>query len=276
VYVNEVSDGYFSAMGTTLLLGREFAAQDGPDSTRVAVINDALARRYFNNQNPIGQRVRLGPQSGLEIVGVVENAKYVSLREDDHPTAYVHALQRRDRGALTLSVKTAADPTSMGPVIQSEVQAVATTVPITQASALSTQIDRSLVKERLMTRVLGCFAGLALLLALVGLYGVLGYAVTRRTHEIGVRFALGATRGAVLWSVLSESSKLIAMGVAIGVPAALALTRLFASLLFGVTPTDPWVLAGVVLSLFLVGMAAASLPAWRASRVDPLVALRYE
>jgi predicted permease len=263
-------------MGTALLLGREFTHQDGPDSTRVAVINDALARRYFNNQNPIGQRVRLGPQEGLEIVGVVENAKYVSLREDDHPTAYVHVLQGRGRGALTLSVKTAADPISIGPVIQNEVRAVATAVPLTQASALSTQIDRSLVKERLMTRVLGFFAGLALLLALIGLYGVLGYAVTRRTHEIGIRLALGATRGAVLWSVLSESSKLVAMGVVIGVPAALALTRLFASLLYGVKPTDPWVLAGVVLSLFLVGMAAASLPAWRASRVDPLVALRYE
>jgi predicted permease len=276
VYVNDVSGGYFTAMGITLLLGRDFSAQDGPDSSRVAIINDALARRYFQGQNPIGQRVRLGAQSGLEIIGVVENAKYVSLREEDHPTAYVHALQKRDRGALTLSVKMAGDPLSLAPAIQREVQAVAAAAPVAQAKTLSAQIDRSLVKERLMTRLLGLFAGLALLLALVGLYGVLGYTVTRRTNEIGVRFALGATRGAVMWSVLSDSSKLVAMGVAIGVPAALALTRLLSSLLYGVAPTDPWALSGVVLCLFFVALAAASLPAWRASRVDPLVALRCE
>jgi ABC-type antimicrobial peptide transport system permease subunit len=170
----------------------------------------------------------------------------------------------------------AGDPLSLAPAIQREVQAVAAAAPVAQAKTLSAQIDRSLVKERLMTRLLGLFAGLALLLALVGLYGVLGYTVTRRTNEIGVRFALGATRGAVMWSVLSDSSKLVAMGVAIGVPAALALTRLLSSLLYGVAPTDPWALSGVVLCLFFVALAAASLPAWRASRVDPLVALRCE
>jgi ABC-type antimicrobial peptide transport system permease subunit len=127
-----------------------------------------------------------------------------------------------------------------------------------------------------MTRLLGAFAALALLLASAGLYGVLGYAVTRRTNEIGVRLALGATPGTVLWSVLRESCALVAIGVAIGVPAALALTRLLASQLYDVTPTDPWVLSGAAACLFIVALAAASQPAWRASRVDPLVALRYE
>jgi predicted permease len=125
VYVNDISDGYFAAMGTRLLLGRDFAPYDGPDSTRVVVINDALARRYFNNGNPIGRRVTLGPQTGLEIVGVVENAKYESLREEDLPTAYVHALQKRDRGGLTLTVKTAGDPVPFAAGIRGEVQAVA-------------------------------------------------------------------------------------------------------------------------------------------------------
>ena len=127
-----------------------------------------------------------------------------------------------------------------------------------------------------MTRILSAFAAVALSLASVGLYGVLGYAVTRRTNEIGIRMALGATRGTVLWSVLRESWILVAIGVAIGVPAALALTRLLSSLLYGVTPTDPWVLSGAVACLLVVALAAASQPARRALRVDPLVALRYE
>jgi predicted permease len=276
VYVNDVSDGYFAAMGTPLLLGREFLPQDDPDSTPVAVVNDALSRRYFKGASPIGQRVRLGRREGLEIVGVVANAKYTSLREEDQPTIYVNALQRRDIGGLTLAVRTSGDPVPFAAAIRRDVQAVAATVPISQGSTLTAQIDRSLVKERLMTRILGAFAALALLLASVGLYGVLGYAVTRRTNEIGIRVALGATRATILWSVLRESLTLVAIGMAIGVPAALALTRLLSSLLFGVTPTDPWVLGGAAACLVVVALAAASQPARRALRVDPLVALRYE
>jgi predicted permease len=276
VYVNYVSDGYFAAMGTTPLLGRDFVPHDGPDSIPVAVINDALSRRYFKNQNPIGQRVKLGPSGGLEIVGVVANAKYLSLREEDHPTVYVQALHERDTAGLTLAVRSSGDPLSLVPAIRREVQAVAPAVPITEGSTLSAQIDRSLVKERLMARILGAFAGLALLLASIGLYGVLAYAVTRRTNEIGIRVALGASRGAVLRSVLRESLALVAIGIGIGVPAALALTRLLSSLLYGVTPTDPLVLGGAVASLFAVALGAAAQPAWRAVRVDPLVALRHE
>jgi macrolide transport system ATP-binding/permease protein len=277
VYVNDVSDGYFAAMGTTLLLGRDLAPEDGPNSTVVAVINEALSRRYFKTESPIGRRVTVGNRGEVEIVGVVANAKYLSLREEDQPTVYVHALQKReDAWGLTLAVRTSGDPALMAPTIRREAHAVARTVPIAQASTFSDQIDRSLVKERLMTRILGAFAVLALLLASVGLYGVLGYAVTRRTNEIGIRLALGATRATVLWSVLRESWALVAIGVAIGVPAALALTRLLSSLLYGVTPTDPWVLSGAIACLFVVALVAASQPAWRAVRVDPLVALRYE
>jgi predicted permease len=277
VYVNDASDGYFAAMGTTLLLGRDFVPEDRPNATPVAVINDALSRRYFKTQSPIGQRVTVGNRGVLEVVGVVANAKYLSLREEDQPTLCVNALQKPDEPwGLTLAVRTSGDPASLATAIRRDVQAVAATVPIGQPSTLSAQIDRSLVKERLMTRILGAFAALALLLASVGLYGVLGYAVTRRTNEIGIRMALGATRGTVLWSVLRESWMLVATGVAIGIPAALMLTRLLSSLLYGVTPTDPWVLGGAVACLFFVALVAASQPAWRALRVDPLVALRYE
>lgn len=276
VYVNRVSDGYFSAMATPLQRGRDFGPRDGPDSPPVAIINEALSRRFFEHDSPIGQRVRLGREEGLEIVGVVANAKYFSLREDDHPTIYVHALQRRDPGSLTLAVRTSGDPAALAPIIRRDVQSIARTVPITHGSSLSAQIDRSLVKERLMARILSAFAVLALVLASVGLYGVLGFAVTQRTNEIGIRLALGATRGTLLWSVLRESWILVAIGVAIGVPAALTLTRLLSSLLYGVTPTDPWVLSGAVACLFVVALAAASQPAWRAVRVDPVVALRHE
>jgi predicted permease len=276
VYANHVSEGYFAALGTTVLLGRDFGAHDGPDATPVAVINDALAKRFFENENPIGQRVRLGRRQALEIVGVVANAKYVSLREENQPTVYIHALQQRDLPGLTLVVRTAGDPMSVAPQIRRDVKAISGTVPITQGSTLAAQIDRSLVKERFMTRLLGGFAVLALLLASVGLYGALGYAVTRRTNEIGIRLALGATRGRVLRSVLRESSVLVAIGVAVGAPAALALSRLLSSLLYGVAPTDPWALIGSVAALFVVALTAAAQPAWRAMRVDPLIALRYE
>jgi predicted permease len=276
VYVNDVSDGYFAAMGTPLLLGRDFAPQDALSSIPLVVINDALARRYFANENPIGRYVRVGRDEGFEIIGVVANTKYSSLRDADHPAAYVHAFQKRETGDLTLTVRTSGDPAALAPAIRREVQAVAGTVPVTAGATFSSLIDRTLVTERLMTRMLTAFAALALLLASIGLYGVLGYAVTRRTNEIGIRLALGAERRTVLWSVLRESWTLVAVGVAIGVPAALALTRLLSSLLYGVTPTDPWILSGAVACLFAVALAAASQPAWRAMRVDPLVALRYE
>jgi predicted permease len=278
VYVNDVSDGYFATMETSLLLGRDFVPQDGPDSTPVALINDALSQRYFKTENPIGQHVKLGNRGWLEIVGVVANAKYLSLREEDHPTVYLHALQKRETetGALTLSVRTFGDPLAFAPTIRRELQTLGATVPITQGSSLSTQIDRSLGQERLMTRILGAFAGLALLLAAVGLYGVLAYAVARRTNEIGVRLALGAARSAVLLSILLESWRLVAVGAVIGVAASVALTRVLSNLLYGVTPTDPWVFSTAVGCLFIVALVAAVAPAWRASRVDPLIALRYE
>jgi predicted permease len=274
VYVNQVSDGFFDTMGTPVLLGRDFGSQDGP--ARVAIINAALARRHFGTDNPVGQRVGLGGQDGLEIIGVVGSAKYLSLRETDVPTIYVYLQDERGPGGLALSVRTSGDPLSFAAAIRREVQAVAAAVPVSPARTLSSQIDRSLVSERLVARLLSTFAALALVLASVGLYGVLGYSVARRTGEIGVRLALGATRGAVLRSVLGESWLLVAIGSAIGVPASIAGSRVLSTLLYGVTPSDPKVLAGAVSCLFLVALGTASLPAWRASRVDPLVALRHE
>jgi predicted permease len=274
VYVNYVSERYFATMGTALVAGRDFTQRDGSQPTAVAVVNKALVLRYLKTGNPIGQRVRLGKREMLEVVGVVANAKYMTLREDDYPTIYVHAFHGPAFG-LALSVRVAGkSPLTIAPQIRKELLAVAPNVPVGPARTLSAQVDRSLSTERLVARLLGTFAGLALVLASIGLYGVLGYSVTRRTNEIGVRLALGATRQTVLWSILRESWWIVVLGLCVGMPVALALTGRLAGLLYGVTASDPWALAGAVSCLLLVASVAALLPAWRASRVDPFVALR--
>ena len=275
VFVNDVTDGYFAATGTKLLLGRDFGPEDGAGSTPVAIINDALMRRYFGSRNPVGQRIQVGLRGVVEIIGVVATTKYQSLREGESPIVYTHAFQSRETGELNLVVKAAGDPVGTGVSIRGLVQNMAP-VRVTPPATLSSQIDRTLVEERLIARVLGMFALLATVLAAAGLYGVLAYSTTRRTAEIGIRLALGATRGAVLWPIVAESAKLAAMGVAIGVPAALVLTRLLANLLYGVAPGDVRILGAVVLCLLGVALIAAFVPAWRASRINPLVALRCE
>ena len=273
VYVNGVSDGFLSAMGTRLRRGRDFTAQDGRGRP-VALVNEALAKRFFAAEDPIGRRVMLGSESGVEIVGVVANAKYMTLREQDMPTIYRYAPREGSLGGLQLTVGTQGDARQLASQIRREVQSVAPAVAVPQPRTLVDQIDRSLVTERLVGRLLSVFASIALLLAAVGLYGVLGYAVARRTGEIGLRLALGASRGEVLRGVLQESAVLVAIGAALGVPAAVLLSRTLTAVLFDVTPTEPAILAGSVLSLFAVGLLAAAVPAWRASRVEPLQALR--
>ena len=273
VYVNRISDGFLSAMGTNLRRGRDFTAQDG-QGPAVAIVNEALAQRFFRNEDALGRRVTLGSQPGIEIVGVVANAKYLSLREQDVPTIYTWVLNGSDNVGLQLTIGTMGDPRPLAPVIRREVQSIAASVRVPQPRTLAGQIDQSLVSERLVGRLLGAFAALALLLAAVGLYGVLGYAVARRTGEIGLRLALGAGRAAVLRGVLRESAMLAAVGSAFGVPASLLLARALESLLFDVKPSNPIILTGCVVSLFAVALIAAAVPAWRASRVDPLEALR--
>jgi len=276
VDVNVTSEGFFSTMATPLLVGRDFVEADGKTEIPAVIVNDALVRRFFNGENPIGQRVTVGRRRSAGVVGVVANAKYTSLREEDPPTVYVYALGTPEPVGFTLSVRTEGDPLVLARIIRKEVQSLSPSVPVGQPKTLSSQIDRSLVNERLVARLLGSFAALALLLAAVGLYGVLGYSVARRTGEIGVRLALGATRATVLRSVLRESSMLTAIGTAVGVPAAILLSRFLKALLYGVAPWDPRLLAVTVVYLFFTAMAAAAIPAWRASRVDPLVALRHE
>ena len=268
-YANVVSEGFFATMGTRLLLGRDFVPRD----TGV-VINEALARRCFPGASPIGKRIfhRGDP---FEIVGVVANTKYGSLREGDPPILYVYGTPPTESGGLMLAVRTAGDPGAIAPEIRAKVQAIAP-VPVSPARMLAIQFERSIVTERLVVRLLVAFASIALLLAAIGLYGVLGHQVARRIPEIGVRLALGATRGAVVRSVLRESWIAVAAGSLAGLPFAALLSRVLDGLLFQVSPWDARVLGAALGCLLIVTTAAAAAPAWRASRVDPLVALRQE
>jgi len=271
-YANTVSDGFFSTMGTPMLLGRDFAPREaGAD---VAVVNDALARRYFPGASPIGQRIVMNDRS-LEIVGVCANAKYLSLREPDRPTVYVNATPASEPAGLTLSVRTIADAAGLAQAVRQEVQSIAS-VPVSAPRTLSIQFERSLVTERLVGRVLVAFAVLALLLAATGLYGVLGHQVERRVPEIGLRLALGSTRGAVLRSVLREAWIAVAAGSIAGLPLAVLLSSTVERFLYRVTAWDAPVLVGAVACVALVAMTAAAVPAWRASRIEPLEALRQE
>jgi putative ABC transport system permease protein len=281
VYVNSVSARYFETMGTPLLLGRDFNEQDGVNTSRVAVINETMMNYYFRGTNPIGRRVTLGRDQAMTIIGVVKDAKYVSLREVTHRTVYKNCMQgEKLSGSLTLEVRTIGKPESVVNALRKEVGVLASNVPLMSPRTLARQVDQSLIQERMVATLSGFFGLLALLLACVGLYGVMSYNVARRTSEIGIRMALGANRSDMIWMVFRESLVLVVLGIAIGVPVALAAGRLAASqisgLLFGLSVTDARTVGLAMFLLTVVTMLAAGLPARRATKVDPLVALRYE
>ncbi|HEU0184103.1 MAG TPA: ABC transporter permease [Blastocatellia bacterium] len=275
----EVGPEYFETAGMTILRGRGITAQDDETAPRVAVINETFARYYFGDDNPIGRRFGQGHESSgdIEIVGVVKDAKYNSLREPALRTYYVPYFQYSERWrATTFQIRTAVDPTSVIAAVRQATREVDANLPLFNIKTLARQVDESIAQERLIGAVSSFFGLLALLLAAVGLYGVNAYAVSRRTREIGVRMALGARRGAVLRMVLRQGMKLALIGVGLGLAASLAVTRVIANLLFDVTPTDPVTFIGAPILLLIVALAACYVPARRATRVDPLIALRCE
>jgi putative ABC transport system permease protein len=275
VNVNRITEGFFGTMSIRRLLGRDFVPADAARAGTIAIVNEALTRKYFQDRNPIGGRLTLADGRPMEIVGVVSNSKYLTLREPDVPTVYVY-MADQEVGGATLSVRTSETPLALAAAITDRVRSAAANVPVSPPRTMTSQVERSLTGERLIARLLVAFAGLALVLASVGLYGVLGYSVTRRTAEIGLRLALGASRADVLRSVLRQSLAVVVAGLAIGAPATMLLSKPLAGLLYGVAPTDPRILTGAAVSLILVGLAAAAVPAARAARVDPLIALRHE
>jgi ABC-type antimicrobial peptide transport system permease subunit len=241
------------------------------------LINETMARHYFAGANPLGKRVTLGDRPPAEIVGVVKDAKYESLREKVPRTAYVNCLQTaKPDGGLTLEVQAAGSLENAAAVVRSALVTVDKNVPLGTFTSLDVQVKKTLRQDQLMATLSGLFGGLALLMACVGLYGVLAYAVVRRTTEIGIRMALGARRSGVLLLVLREVLVLVGIGLAVGVPASIALGQFAATLLYDLKPNDPWALSSAAALLLVVAAVAAWLPARRASSVDPLVALRFE
>ena len=278
--MDHVGPDYFSTIGIPLLRGREIGPQDSVTGPRAAVINLAFAREFFPHTDPIGKHVRdtyPGNPGEMEIVGVVADAKYHSLREETRPRIFAPIFNPLwEHAAVAYEIRTAADAGSVGRALRKVVQETNPALPQIEIETMSGLVDRSLGTDRLIAMLSSCFGALALLLASIGLYGVMSYAVARRTNEIGIRMALGARRSDVLRLVLGHGSKLTLLGVGIGIVGALALTRFMSSLLYGVKPTDP--LTFFIVSAVLAGVAllASYIPARRATKVDPLVAVRYE
>lgn len=274
---SRVSPGYFQAIGTPLVRGRDFSEQDDEKGAQVAIINETFARRFWPGEDPLGKRFSMGraDQPPLQVVGVVADGKYAGLNESPQP--YVcRPLSQAYSGATTLIVRSNTDPQKLIPVIRSELQQLDPHLPLSSSKLLEERLAMPLLPVRVVAAVLSSFGLLALALAAIGIYGVMSYAVSRRTREIGVRVALGAQSSDILRLILWQGMVAPLIGVALGILMALALTRLVRSMLFGVSAADPLTYAGVATLLSLVAILACYVPARRATRVDPMVALRDE
>ena len=277
---NWIGQGYFSAMGIPLLQGREFGPSDTASSPKVAIINEAMALRYFANRNPIGARFTFGAgdkvRPDIEIVGVVKDSKHATVRAKVGTFVCLPYSQFKTLGNITFYVKTRQEPGAVASTSRREVQRLDPNLPVFDVKTLERQIDESLFADKFLTLLSMCFALLAALLASIGLYGVMAYTVTRRTREIGIRMALGATKGLVSWLILREVVVLAVIGLVVGLPAAYGLGRFTESLLFGVRVGDPLVFVGAGLLLTGATLLGGYLPARKAASIDPLVALRCE
>jgi putative ABC transport system permease protein len=266
--------GYFGTMGIALRQGRLFDQRDGVDSTRVAIVNEAMVRRFFAAQNPLGHYLLSGGPARV-IVGVVADAKLYGLDTPVEPAIYVpHPQQASD--SMGLVIRTRRDPAAIAGAVRREILKLDSEQPISDVRTMDRVLSDSLMLRRLSMLMLSVFAGLALILATVGIYGLTAYSVSRRTHEIGLRVALGANQSQVLRLVVGRGLIIALLGAAVGLAAAFELTRALAGMLYGVTATDPLVFAGVPLLLIAVSVIASFVPARRATRIDPLAALRYE
>jgi predicted permease len=277
---NLVSPQFFDAVGMKLIAGRNLSERDNENSPDVAVINESMARHYFGRSDPVGKSfgLRGGAEgSEIEIVGVVKDAKYNTPRES--PMSMIYLPYRQDLFhlfSMCVAVRTVGNLPGLTARIRDEFRAIDPALPILSIDSMEQDVDKTLVQERIIAFLSAFFGGLAVVLACIGLFGVMSYTAARRTSEIGVRLALGATRLDVLLMVLKESLLLVAIGIALGVPATLAATHGIESLLFGIRAGDPATIGGAALLMIAVGIAAAYIPARRASCVDPLVALRHE
>jgi len=274
-----VSPGYFHVMRIPLLRGRLFSEQDSPSSPNVAIISETLARRYFPNENPIGRQMRFGfPPNGnvsRQIVGVVGDVRDVALSQEPGPMMYVPFAQAPLYGGEVV-VRSSLSTSSVAAAIRQVVHYIDKDLPVTDIEPFRDVLGQSTSRERFRTFLLGSFSAIALVLAAVGIFGVISYSASQRTHEIGIRMALGAQRRDVLRPILAQGARLALLGVGIGVVLAFPLTRLMASLLYSVSAADPLTFGAVAIVLLGVAVTACYIPARRAMRVDPMVALRYQ
>ena len=279
-FENWVGPNYFETLGIPLASGREFRAADGPDSPKVAIINKTAAQRYFARRNPVGLHLALGAGSGahpdIEIVGVAEDSKHTNVRDPVHPFVYIPYAQDKTLSHVTFYVRTAGDLAAMTRRLRKAVAELDPALPVYDLRTLDQQLDDSLFADRLVTFLSLSLGGLACLLAAIGLYGVMAYLVTRRTREIGVRIALGATRKNIAWLLLREGLRMMLAGLAIGLALAALAGRWIESQLFGVKASDPFVFGSVIALLSAIALLAGGLPARKAATLEPMVALRYE
>jgi predicted permease len=269
-----VGPGYFEALGIPLLKGRTFNTHDTGASAAVAIVSEGFARRFFPDREALGRRIGYGEQ-WMEIVGVVGNVKYLGLAVDTDPAYYMpHAQNFGSR--MSLVVRSGADAAPLEEALRREIQAVDPGLTLSQMSSMEEAVETSVAQPRFNTILLALFAGMALALAAIGIYGVIAYSVAQRTREIGVRMALGAARADVLRMVLRQGLWLAGAGIAAGVAGALVLTRLLNTMVFGVGVTDAPTFAAAPAAMLLVVLAATSVPALRATRISPVAALRSE
>jgi putative ABC transport system permease protein len=283
--IRVASPAYFSTLGIPIKRGRGFIDRDTASSPRVVLITESAARRYFPNEDPIGKKITLGwgkrdkkgvrTSAGGEVVGIVGDVKDAGLSEPDPPQLYM-PLRQWPIGSMSIVVKTASAPASLTEAIRTQVYSVDPTVPVSNVRTLDEVVSRSISQPRFYMLLLGVFAVLALTLAAIGIFGVLSYAVSQRTREIGIRMALGAQGRTVVGLVVRQAMTLVAIGLAAGTIAARFLSQTLTKMLFGVGPTDPATFAAVAVLLAAVALLASYLPARRATRVDPIVALRAE
>ncbi|HYC70443.1 MAG TPA: ABC transporter permease [Opitutaceae bacterium] len=277
--MNGIDPAFFRTYGLSVVLGRAFTARDDAAAPKVAIVNQAFARKHFGEESPLGRRFGLGgarTSTEIEIVGVVRDFKAVGLREEPAPAVYLPYPQLRNMRAGHFAIRAAGDLDALAASVRGVVRDIDATLPVNNLRTQDEQIARLVAPERMFARLAGFFGLLALVLAGVGLYGLLAYNVLRRTGEIGLRMALGAVPARVLWMILRQALVLVGIGIVLGLGAALAAGRLVSSRLFGLTPSDPPTYAAVVGILVLIALVAAYLPARRAARVSPMQALRTE
>jgi putative ABC transport system permease protein len=274
-----VTPNYFHTMGITLLSGRDFTVADTAGAPLVTIIDERLAREYWPNESPIGKRVRFGPPEDNEpwhtVIGVVRSVRHERMQEDTRKSVYL-AHQQIPVNGMSVVVRTAGDPRTLAPAIRHEVNQMDPDIPVNKTPTMEQVMAESVWQPRLYTMLFTVFGFGAMVLAVIGIYGVMSYLVATRTHEIGVRMALGATARNVFGLIVGRGMKLTIIGVLLGIVGAFGLTRLIRGLLFNISTTDPVTFTLISLLLVLVAFVACYIPARRATKVNPLVSLRYE